>query len=43
MRTVDGIELLHKYGITPEAIYIDASHHYEDVIDELQVAIPSPP
>ena len=39
MSTVDGIELLAKSGIVPEAVYVDASHHYEDVIQELTLCL----
>jgi hypothetical protein len=35
MTTFQGIELLHRHNIVPEAIYVDASHHYDDVIKEL--------
>ena len=39
MSTVEGIELLAKAGIVPEAIYVDASHHYKDVIQELTLCL----
>jgi hypothetical protein len=39
MSTVEGIELLAKCGVVPEAIYVDASHHYEDVIQELTLCL----
>lgn len=39
MSTVDGIKLLASRGVVPEAIYVDASHHYEDVIEELTLCL----
>ena len=39
MSTVEGIELLAKSGVVPEAIYVDASHHYDDVIQELTLCL----
>jgi hypothetical protein len=39
MSTVDGINLLASRGVVPEAIYVDASHHYDDVIEELTLCL----
>jgi hypothetical protein len=35
----DGIEMLAKAGIVPDCIYVDASHHYEDVLQDLSMCL----
>jgi len=38
MRSVDGLNELKKYDIQPDLIYIDASHLYSDVKDDIEAA-----
>ncbi len=35
----DGIELLAAAGIVPDCIYVDASHHYDDVLQDLAMCL----
>lgn len=35
MRSLDAIKILHELKIEPDLIYIDASHHYDYVVDDV--------
>jgi hypothetical protein len=39
MRTVEAIKMLHKADIRPDVIYIDAGHHYEDVLADVDLCL----
>src|SRR5690606_30776246 len=37
--TVTGLNYLHQQGVKPQIIYIDASHHYEHVKQDISTAL----
>ena len=39
MSCEDGIELLAAAGILPDCIYVDASHHYDMVLQDLTMCL----
>jgi hypothetical protein len=39
MRTVEALRLLHERGIQPDFIYVDASHHYIDVLEDVRTCV----
>lgn len=39
MQTVEALKMLHKADIRPDVIYIDAGHHYEDVLADVNLCL----
>ena len=37
--TLEGLDKLKKYGVTPSVVYIDADHHYEPAYKDIEKAV----
>jgi hypothetical protein len=39
MSTLQALAMLHEHGVTPDFIYVDANHHYDAVLEDVETCL----